>query len=98
MIVETYEGFVEDIVGGMAVVRLRSNHGEMFYGRHPVSKFDDAGIAEHQPFLCHIVETNDVRQIRLEAIPEKESTLDRLCEIIKEADRALAHDGSDDDY
>lgn len=97
-IVATYECFVEGIEGPTAFVRLRSEHGETLYGRYPTAKLVAEGISERQPFFCHVVESPGGMQIRLESIPEKELTPERLREIDEEVDRALSYDGPDDDY
>ncbi len=69
-VLECLEGFVDEIVGDIAYVTLKSQSDEVLHGEYPAAELFRLGIKERRRFWCETVEVDGKVEIRLEAIPD----------------------------
>ena len=96
-ILERLEGFVEQIEGSIAYVRLTSEHGDELYGEYPAADLLDKGIGERQRFQCITMQQNGHVQVSLKAIPEQNTPAEEET-IHRRIEQLLADDPLDGDY
>jgi hypothetical protein len=70
-VLEELEGFVDQIEGSIAYVRLKSQHGDELYGEYPAADLLAQGIKERRRFRCVTIQRNGDVHVTLEAIPEQ---------------------------
>lgn len=96
IVLETFEGFVEEIEGETAYVKLQSEHGDILYGRYPAHELAAKGIRERRRFKCETVEGPfGAVTVELAPIPDKHISQERLRRIRAHIRRTL--DGYPDD-
>jgi hypothetical protein len=103
-VLETFDGFVDKIVGEIAYITLTSEHGDVLWGEYDSVKLAEKGIKERRRFKCQTVEVKEgkwsieadkppigyhVVRIDIQAIPDIELTPEREQEISEEIDRLL---------
>jgi hypothetical protein len=69
-VLESFEGFVDQIVGDIAFVTLNSEHGDTLIGQYPADKLAEKGIRERRRFKCDTVEVGGKVRVELAAIPD----------------------------
>lgn len=92
-VLESFDGFVEEIVGETAYVRLKSReHGDVLHGEYPASQFASLGIEEQSRFLCTTVKAGESTRVVLQPIPDVPVTDEELRAIEARIDEALPLD------
>lgn len=90
MILENFEGFVDQIRDGIAYVTLKSvEHGDTMHGTYPAAELLNKGIRERRRFKCATVENGPAVEIQFEAIPDKALTPEEEKEIYDRIERML---------
>jgi hypothetical protein len=74
VLLESFEGFVDQIDGGTAYVTLKSEHGDTLHGVYPAAKLAELGIKERRRFTCRTIERGGRVEVDLTAIPEMDVT------------------------
>jgi hypothetical protein len=99
VILEEFDGFVDQIDGETAYVTLTSKAGEILHGEYPASELKAQGIQERRRFRCRTIDAGSQVAFELEAIPDIEVSEERE-RAIREAirDSLGDDDGSQDDY
>lgn len=91
-VLETFEGFVEQIVDDTAYVTLTSQYGDTLDGKYPARELETRGIHERRRFGCKVVECGDQIRVDLEAIPDIDLSEEQLRQIQRETDEMLGDD------
>src|SRR5262249_31139567 len=97
-ICEEFQGFVENIDGDIANVRLYSQRGERLYGPYPAGELTTLGIGERTRFLLKTVDLGHSVRIELSPLPLVELTAEREREIDDETERLFEGFDPSDDY
>lgn len=98
MILEVFEGMVDEVRDEIAYVTLRSETtNEIFYGQYNSIKLQELGVQRH--FGCKTVQHSGGHvTVEIYPLPEKVISPERLREIEEKVDKALAGYVSEDDY
>jgi hypothetical protein len=97
-VLETFEGFVDQIVGDVAHVTLTSEYGDTLYGEYLAADLACKGIEERSRFKVVTVEVNGTVRVDIEPIPDRELTADEERAIQEEIEQQLGTDEPDNDY
>ena len=93
VVLESFEGRVDQIKGDTAYVRLKSHEqGDVLYGKYPASQLLEKGIEEQGRFLCTTVKVNGTTRVDIQAIPSVPVTDEELRAIEEKIDRVLPRD------
>jgi hypothetical protein len=98
-VLESFEGFVDQIDGDTAFVRLKSReHGDVLYGEHSAEQLLAKGIEEQTRFLCKTIKANGATRVELQAIPRTRATEQQLRAIDEKIDKVLPRDDPGVEY
>jgi serine/threonine protein kinase len=98
VILEQFEGFVDRIENGTALVTLTSReHGDQLLGEYSAKLLAEQGIHEQSRFLCRTVQEGRGTRVEIEALPKVAVTEQQIREIDDELNRMLPAD-DDVDY
>lgn len=97
-VLERLEGFVEQIDGPTAYVRLKSEHGDELFGEYPAQELAAEGIVERRRFLCRTVEVGGEVRVEFEAIPDEPVSPEEEDALDRRLDELLADGELDGDY
>ena len=96
VILEHFDGFVDNIDGDTAYVTLRSReHGDELSGQYSASLLKIKGIHEQNRFLCKTVRIGNSTRVDIETVPKMIVTKEQLQEIDDEINRMLPDDDVD---
>jgi hypothetical protein len=96
-ILERFDGFVDQIDGDTAYVRLKSReHGDVLYGEYSAALLRSKGIEEQDRFICKTVSLGEATRVDIEAVPLAIVTKEQLQAIDEETERVLPSDDSID--
>jgi len=99
VVLESFEGFVDQVEGDTAHVRLKSReHGDVLFGVYPTLQLLEKGIEEQGRFLCKTVKVDGTTRIDIQAIPRVPATDEQLRAIEEEIDRVLPRDDPGIEY
>ena len=99
VVLESFEGFVDQVEGDTAYVRLKSReHGDVLYGEYPASQLLEKGIEEQGRFLCETVKVDGTTRVDMQAIPSVPATDEQLRAIEEKIDRVLPRDDPGIEY
>lgn len=80
---DTFTGFVTEVEGHTAFLRMQTESGSVFYGEHPADDLERRGIFEHRRFICRTYEVGGRIEIDyspvsdIEVTPKDEAAIDR---------------------
>jgi hypothetical protein len=90
-VLETFEGYVDEVDGDTAYVTLESKeHGDVLHGKYSASQLLKKGIEEQGRFLCRTIKVNGATRVDLQPLPDAEVTDDEVRAISEEIDRAFS--------
>lgn len=92
VVLEAFEGFVEEIDGDTAYVTLTSEHGDRLAGRYSASALLEKGISERRRFTCRTVQLRDEVRVVIEPIPERHLSEAEEAAIYSRIDRIFPDD------
>jgi len=93
LILEQFDGFVDQIEGDTAYVTLKSReHGDVLYGQYSAALLKSKGIEEQDRFLCQTVALGETIRVDIEAVPLAIVTKEQLHAIDEEIERILPSD------
>jgi hypothetical protein len=99
VVLESFDGFVDQVEGDTAYVRLKSReHGDILYGEYPASELLEKGIEEQTRFLCRTAKVDGTTRVDIQAVPNVQVTGEELRVIEEKIDRALPRDDSGIEY
>ena len=97
IVLEHFDGFVDSIENGMALVTLKSReHGDELLGQYPAAQLTEQGIYEQSRFLCRTVQEGQATRVEIEAISKVVPTEQQIREIENELNRMLPPDDNVD--
>lgn len=97
-VLETFEGFVDQVDAGIAFVTLTSPDGETIRGEYAAEELASLGIFERRRFVCKTLEAGGSVRVHLEAVPDREVTPEKEAAFDREIDELLADDQLDGEY
>ena len=97
-VIEELKGYVEEIDGDTAYVRLESPEGEILYGQYPAAELDANGIRERRSFLCRVTRTRSGLGVQFQASRDAVLSEGDVERIWREVDAALGTEDSDDAF
>lgn len=98
IVLEHFDGFVDSIKNGVALVTLKSReHGDELSGEYSAVLLAEQHIHEQSRFLCRTVQEGRGTRVEIEAIPKVAVTEQQIREIEHELNRMLPPD-DDVDY
>ncbi len=95
---ESFEGFVEQIDGDEAYVSLKSEFGDTLNGVYPAHKLAERGIKERRRFTCCTIDRGDHVDVELMPVSDLDVSLTEQRAIAERINRILEIDPLEGDY
>lgn len=93
LILEQFDGFVDQIEGDTAYVTLKSReHGDVLYGQYSAAPLKRKGIEDQDRFLCRTVPVGDTIRVEIEAVRPATVTKEQLHAIDEKIEKILPSD------
>jgi hypothetical protein len=98
-VLESFEGFVDQIEGDTAYVRLKSReHGDVLHGEHSAAVLLAKGIEEQTRFLCRTIKVDGTTRVDMQPVPNGLATDEQLRAIEAKIDKVLPRDDPGIEY
>jgi len=97
-LIERYYGTVDRIDGSTAYVTMRSNNGEILYGKYDASELGRKGIGSGQQFECVVKERGNSVRFEILRGAQRDVAPDEWQQISDDVDRLLGDYDSGNDY
>lgn len=98
-VLETFSGYVDQVVDDTAYVRLESReHGDVLHGQYSASELASKGIHEQSRFLCETVKVGGSTRLDLKALPDEVVSEEELRAIDERIHRVIPRDDPGIEY